>query len=330
MLRISRDYVTDVLQGKQAPAGRCESGDMVAFETRDCYDDNDITEENPYGNHRDGLENPATGPLYVNGARPGDVLKVEIMEIRLREYGIMRTSATAGAFHHLYLDKSARRFYFQKNEETGREGFWFDEKLWLDCDTMIGVIGTAPAGEGIPTITPGSHGGNMDCSRITAGTTLYLPVNVPGALLSIGDLHARMGDGELLICGLETAGMVVVRVSVLPGEKHETLFKALPLLWTETEVMTIQSAPSLEEASLLAARAMERFLAGTAGLDDVKAGMAMSLLGNLVICQIVNPLFTVRCALPLEVLETYDVLEAYGPQHEGSLKAAPEYAPSGR
>lgn len=241
------------------------------------------------------------------GAEPGDVLKVEIMEIRLREYGIMRTSATAGAFHHLYEDKSARRFTFQKNEETGREGFWFDDKLWLDCDAMIGVIGTAPAGEGVLTITPGSHGGNMDCARITAGSTLYLPVNVPGALLSIGDLHARMGDGEMLICGLETAGTVMVRVSVLHGESYGKLFQALPLLRTETEVMTIQSAPSLEEASLLAARTMERFLASSAGLDDVKAGMAMSLLGNLVICQIVNPLLTVRCTLPLKALEIYGV-----------------------
>lgn len=307
MLRISRDCVTDCLQAGQAPAKYCRDGEAVAFETRDCYDDNDITEDNPYGNHKGGLENPATGPLYVMGAEPGDVLKVEIMEIRLREYGIMRTSATAGAFHHLYEDKSARRFTFQKNEETGREGFWFDDKLWLDCDAMIGVIGTAPAGEGVLTITPGSHGGNMDCTRITAGSTLYLPVNVPGALLSIGDLHARMGDGEMLICGLETAGTVMVRVSVLHGESYGKLFQALPLLRTETEVMTIQSAPSLEEASLLAARTMERFLASSAGLDDVKAGMAMSLLGNLVICQIVNPLLTVRCTLPLKALEIYGV-----------------------
>lgn len=307
MLTISREHVTDILQAGQDPAGYCGSGDIVAFQTRDCYDDNDITEENPYGNHGGGLENPATGPLYVKGARPGDVLKVEILEIRLREYGIMRTSATAGAFHHLYADKSARRFYFEKNPETGREGFWFDDKLWLDCDTMIGVIGTAPSGEGVLTITPGNHGGNMDCARITAGTTLYLPVNVDGALLSIGDLHARMGDGEMLICGLETAGTVTVRVSVLEKEANRLLFQALPLLKTKDAVMTIQSAPDMDEAARLAARTMERFLAGITGLDDVNSGMAMSLLGNLVICQIVNPRITVRCELPLTLLETYGV-----------------------
>ena len=83
MLTIGRANVTDMLKADQPAAACCESGDTVAFETRDCYDDNDITEENPYGNVKDGLENPATGPLYVKGAEPGDVLKVEIKEIRL-------------------------------------------------------------------------------------------------------------------------------------------------------------------------------------------------------------------------------------------------------
>ncbi|MDO5349548.1 MAG: acetamidase/formamidase family protein [Lachnospiraceae bacterium] len=308
MITISKDYVVDILKGGQEPAGYCESGDTAVFETKDCYDDNDITEENPYGNHPDGLENPATGPLYVQGAEPGDVLKVEIGKIRLRGYGIMRTSVTDGAFHHLYQEKTARRFYFETNPDTGREGFWFDDKLWLDCDTMIGVIGTAPEGDGVLTITPGAHGGNMDCNRITEGSVLYLPVHVPGALLSMGDLHARMGDGEVMICGLETGGTVEVRVTVLKsGESTEAgaLWEALPLLVSGKQVMTIQSAENLDEAAAMAAQKMQRLAAKLTGLDDVNSGMLMSLLGNLVICQIVNPLKTVRCEFPLEVLAAY-------------------------
>lgn len=307
MLTIAKDHVTDRLEEGLKAAAYCESGDIVAFETRDCYDDNDITEDNPYGNKRDGLENPATGPLYVQGAMPGDVLKVEIQKIRLREYGIMRTSATAGAFHDCYPDKTARRFYFEKNPATGKEGFWFDGKLWLDCDTMIGVIGTAPKGEGVLTVTPGVHGGNMDCSRITEGTVLYLPVFVPGALLALGDLHARMGDGEVLICGLETAGTVQVKVTVIKGDEGKAVKKALPLLRTEKALMTIQSAPGLNEASLLAARRMRELVSEAAGLNAVDSGMLMSLLGNLTVCQIVNPLLTVRCEFPLDVLKTYNI-----------------------
>lgn len=78
MIRISKEYVTDCLQADAVPAAYCESGEIVEFETRDCYDDNDITEENPLGNRSEGLENPTTGPLYIRGAQPGDVLKAEI------------------------------------------------------------------------------------------------------------------------------------------------------------------------------------------------------------------------------------------------------------
>ncbi len=305
MIRISRDYVTDCLKAGLEPVAYCESGDVAEFETRDCYDDNDITEDNPYGNHPDGLENPATGPLYVRGAEPGDVLKVEILGIELREYGIMRTSVTDGAFHHLYEKKTARRFYFKKDETAGSCRISFDDKLTLDCDIMIGVIGTAPAGDGVITITPGSHGGNMDCRKIGIGTTLYLPVNTPGALLAMGDLHALMGDGEMMICGLETGGIVTVRVTVLKKAEAGYLWDALPLLDADGSLMTIQSAETLDEAAKLAACRMQRLVAAVTGLDDVNSGMLMSLKGNLVICQIVNPLKTVRCEFPKEVLECY-------------------------
>ncbi len=170
---------------------------------------------------------------------------------------------------------------------------------------MIGMIGTAPKGEGVLTITPGSHGGNMDCNKIKAGTTLYLPVNVPGALLSMGDLHARMGDGEVLICGLETAGVVTVRVSALKGKEHQPLFAALPLLHAKDRLMTIQSGKTMDEAAVLAAGKMQQLVKAVCGLTDEDSGMLMSLLGDLVICQIVNPLKTVRCEFPVSVMEGY-------------------------
>ncbi|MDO5417319.1 MAG: acetamidase/formamidase family protein [Lachnospiraceae bacterium] len=318
-ITISKDYVVDILKEGQKPAAFCESGDTAVFETRDCYDDNDITEELPLGSSgHDGLENPATGPLYVKGAEPGDVLKVEILDIRLREYGIMRTSPTDGAFHHLYEKRTARRFYFEKRTEEGDKGgeeccaqeklgFRFDDRLWVDCQVMIGVIGTAAAGDGVLTITPGTHGGNLDCTKIGVGTSLYLPVNTPGALLAIGDLHARMGDGEMMICGMETAGTVTVKVTVLKKEAAGPVREAVPFLETAEAVMSIQSAETLDEAAEAAARKMEHFLTEAAGLDDVNAGMLLSLMGNLVVCQIVNPLKTVRCELTKTVLERYGV-----------------------
>lgn len=307
MQTIEKKYVIDRMERNQSPAAFCQDGDIIVFETRDCYDDNDITEENPLGSRKDCLENPSTGPLYIQGAEKGDVLKVELLSIQLREYGVMRTSPSCGAFCERYQQRSARRFILERNKENGETGFWFDQTLWLRCIPMVGVIGTAPEGEGVLTTTPGNHGGNMDCTRIREGAILYLPVNVPGGLLSIGDLHGRMGDGEVMICGLETAGRVTVRVEVIKqAEKNSPAFwDALPFLAEGGEVMTIQSEETLDQASRKAAEKMEQFLCEAAGLDDVGAGMLLSLLGNLAVCQIVNPKKTVRCEFPCSVLKTY-------------------------
>src|SRR5574344_1951576 len=123
---------------------------------------------------------------------------------------------------------------------------------------MIGVIGTAPAYDTVMTHTPGAHGGNMDCNKIVAGSTLYLPVEVEGALLSIGDLHGLMGDGEVMICGVETGGRVTVRVSAVRNFAMPT-----PALRCRGRFMTIQSDRTLDEASRNASRAMLRFLMQT-------------------------------------------------------------------
>lgn len=307
MLAVKKEYAVDRMDKNQHPAAFCKDGDIVIIETRDCYDDNDITEENPMGSRRDCLENPSTGPLYIEGAEPGDVLKIEILTIQLRGYGIMRTSPSCGAFCERYLQRTARRFSLEQNQETKELGFWFNQSLWLRCSPMVGVIGTAPKGEGVLTITPGEHGGNMDCTRIREGAVLYLPVNAPGALLSLGDLHAKMGDGEVMICGLETAGKVTLRISVIKQTKQNSpaFWNVLPFLAEGEEVMTIQSEETLDQASREAAGKMEQFLCEAAEINDVDAGMLLSLLGNLTVCQIVNPKKTVRCEFPLSVLETY-------------------------
>ena len=209
MLTISRDKVYDRLDKNIPPSAICESGETVIFETRDCYDDSVTSEERPLGDREDALGNPATGPLYINGADEGDVLKVEILDISLHSRGVMCASFSWGIFAGRLPEAKAVMY------EIEGDKIRFDDTLLLDCCPMIGVIGTAPAGEGIATSVPDVHGGNMDCRKIGAGTVLYLPVAVPGALLSMGDLHALMGDGEVFGCGLEIAGTVTVRVSVL-------------------------------------------------------------------------------------------------------------------
>ncbi|WP_293960904.1 acetamidase/formamidase family protein [uncultured Fusobacterium sp.] len=294
MLYITKETVNDIMKWDNKPAGYCKSGETVVFETRDCYDNTITSSERPLGD-REGLSNPVTGALYVEGAEVGDILKIEIEDIKLRSWGVMRSSPTAGVFHEKYEKREAIIFEVKDNK------IYFDDKLILDADPMIGVIGTAPVEkEGIPTITPGKHGGNMDCKKIVKGSTIYLPVNVKGGLLSMGDIHALMGDGEVFICGLEIAGEITVKVSVLKNIKLPT-----PFLHSRGKVMSIQSAKDLDKAGDMAAKEMFEFVKEATKQDDVRTGMLMSLLSDMAVCQVVDPLLTVRVEFPLEALEKY-------------------------
>jgi amidase len=145
---------------------------------------------------------------------------------------------------------------------------------------------------------PDAHGGNMDCKIITEGTTLYLPVNVPGALLALGDLHAAMGDGEVSVCGMEIAGEVTVRVSVIRDRVLPT-----PMAQTADTLYTIASSRLLDDAANLAARNMASFVASEAGLSTDDAVNLLSVAGNLQICQVVDPQKTCRYALPKSIAE---------------------------
>lgn len=294
MLYITKETVNDIMKWDNKPAGYCKSGETVVFETRDCYDNTITSSERPLG-AREGLSNPVTGALYVEGAEVGDILKVEIEDIKLRSWGVMRSSPTAGVFHEKYEKREAIIFQVKDNK------IYFDDKLILDADPMIGVIGTAPIEkEGIPTTTPGKHGGNMDCKKIVKGSTIYLPVNVKGGLLSMGDIHALMGDGEVFICGLEIAGEITVKVSVLKNIKLPT-----PFLYSRGKVMSIQSAEDLDKAGDMAAKEMFEFVKEATKQNDVRTGMLMSLLSDMAVCQVVDPLLTVRVEFPLDVLEKY-------------------------
>lgn len=294
MLYITKETVNDIMKWDNKPAGYCKSGDTIIFETRDCYDNTITSSERPLGD-REGLSNPVTGALYVEGAEVGDILKVEIEDIKLRSWGVMRSSTTAGVFYEKYKKREAIIFQVKENK------IYFDDKLILEADPMIGVIGTAPSEkEGVLTTTPGKHGGNMDCKKIVKGSIIYLPVNVKGGLLSMGDIHALMGDGEVFICGLEIAGEITVKVSVLKNIKLPT-----PFLYSKGKVMSIQSAEDLDKAGDMAAKEMFEFIKEATKQNDVRTGMLMSLLSDMAVCQVVDPLLTVRVEFPLEVLEKY-------------------------
>lgn len=292
MLTIRRDTVVYAMSPDNPPAAHVRSGDTLLFETLDCFGGQITRESDKLGTLDWSRINPATGPVYVDSAEPGDTLKVEILRIDLAAQAATVEAPGEGITG------------LQATEEHTKilpvaDGFArFSERLSLPLRPMIGVIGTAPEKESIATGTPAAHGGNMDCKRIGAGATLYLPVNVPGALLAMGDLHAVMGDGEVCVCGAEISGEVTVRVTVVKGRPLP-----LPFLTTSLHAMAIHSAEGLDTAAQGATLQMRSFLIDQVKLPPHEAGMLLSLAGDLRICQAVDPNKTCRMELPRALLD---------------------------
>lgn len=272
------------------PTVTVPSGTVLTVETLDCFSNTITSEDQLFSSVGWDQINPATGPIAIEGARPGDVLKVEILDIVTADRGTMTTHPEYGAVPGSVVERT-RRIDVRDGQVR------FSPEVSFPVNPMIGVIGTAPADEDIPTGTPGAHGGNMDCKRITIGSTVYLPVAIPGAHLALGDVHAAMGDGEVAVCGLEIAATVTIKVSVVEAPNLPTPFVA-----TEDSAMAIVSRPALDDAARDAASRLQSWLVAQSDLDPTDALMLLSLAGDLRICQIVDPEVTVRMEVRRDVL----------------------------
>jgi amidase len=282
------------LSSDDVPIAKIKSGETALFETLDAFSGQIKDETTPLCGINWGFVNPATGPLYIEGAEPGDVLKVEILKIALCEQGVVAEVPGEAITGHAVKEETTKIVRIERGMAI------FNDKLAFPISPMIGVIGTAPKDSVIDTGCPGPHGANMDNKRIQAGTTLYLPVNVNGALLSIGDLYAVMGDGEVCITGVEIPGYVTVRVFVVKNCKLPT-----PFLVTPKDCLAIYSDNTLDEAAFNVTLRMREFLINEVGVDEHEAGMLLSLCGELCICQAVDPLKTCRMEVPMYVINQY-------------------------
>ncbi len=288
------DSSTSVLAMSQtAPAAASvEPPAMLVFDTADCFGD----QIRSMADVERGIDwariNPATGPVFVRHVEPGDVLVVRIEDIEVHERGVMCTGGGFGA-----LADRIPELHWRFVDVAEGLVHWSDD-VAIPALPMIGVIGVAPAGEPVPCGTPGAHGGNMDTKLIAAGATVYLPVQVPGGLLAMGDLHAVMGDGEVSVTGVEVAGRVTVHVDV-----RSDVALTDPLVENGEVVATVASAATLDEAADRATRTMADLLVTRLGMALPDAVMLMSACGDLQVSQIVDPLKTARFAMPKAVYE---------------------------
>jgi len=292
MKRVGKEHVCYSMSAENAPALRVGQGALFRLETKDCYSDNLRTTADTFTKDMWDTVNPATGPVYVEGARPGDVLCVEIAEIATRDFAVMCVEKGAGALGDRLEGVETSIYPIE------------DGKLALSDDVsvpirpMIGVIGVAPEGDAILTGAPGEHGGNMDCKEITAGATVYLPVNVEGALLAAGDIHAVMGDGEVCICGAEASGEITMRARAIQSNLPT------PCVETDDAVHFIGSALTLDGCERIVLNKAHAYLTGLPGLSANAAARIMSLIGDLRVCQVVDPLKTMRFSIPKWFLRT--------------------------
>jgi acetamidase/formamidase len=234
-----------------------------------------------------------TGPVAIEGAQPGDVLEVEILEIRLRSpYAWMMIEPGAGALpeEFPYLRKKLVRL--DERNKTAE----FAPGIRIPVRPFFGNLGVAPPEGRLNSAPPGYHAGNLDNRHLVAGTRLYIPVQVPGALFAAGDGHAAQGDGEVCVTALETN---------LTGVFRFTVRKDMKLRWpraeTPTHIITMGLDPSLDEAARRAAREMIDYLTTERGLSRDDAYMLTSAAVDLRVTQVVDGVKGVHAMLPKSI-----------------------------
>ena len=287
MFTVSKANFVNAMSKESPAALTVPSGSRLVFETNDALDGQVKDPSQGIASLDWGRVNPATGPVAVEGAMPGDAIKVAIEKIEATGSGVMAAIPGFGLFGSEVTVPSVRLMPLDGDTIP------FSDEISLPIRMMIGVIGTAPAGGPVPCGTPGSHGGNMDCKKIAPGNTLYLPVFHPGGLLALGDVHSCMGDGEVMGTGVECPADVTVIVELEKGFSIPD-----PLMEVGEMIYSVASADTLENASKKAAGNIRVMVEKKMNLGPNDAGMLLSAIGELEICQVVDPLMTVRFGMP--------------------------------
>jgi amidase len=277
---------------KHKPAEYVEPKEKILLETEDAFGGQVKDESIPIEKLDWSKVDGATGPIFINGAMPGDTLIVNIEGIGVADKGTIAVIPKQGALK----DKS---FKAAVKVVPIRNGYiYFEKGVKLKSNPMIGTIGVTPLAE-IPTGSLGKHGGNMDVKEITSGTKLYLPVFVEGALFAAGDIHAVQSDGEVCVSAIEVSGEILLNFDII--KEKRVLW---PVLETQNNYAFLTCGDSLDEASALAVEAAVRALMQEHNWSFEKAYMFASLVVDLRVNQVVDPKKGVRAVIPKQLIST--------------------------
>ena len=283
---------------------RIKPGTRIVSWTEDCFDGAVKTSADlPSKVMVPGHDNPQTGPFHIEGAEPGDTVAIHILKLEpARDYAISSFFPGFGAI--VGTDRTAMlgpefpettwRYDLNAARTAARTSSRDGRHTWeVPLAPFLGCLGVAPAlGEARSTIVPGPFGGNMDCREVRVGNSVFLGVNEPGALLSFGDGHYAMGDGEIIGTAVEGALNVEVYVELI-----KRTMTPVPRIENADEVMFVGSGRPLEDAARVAFKAMVRWVKERTGLSEMDAFQFVSQNAWTPVVQLVDPEYTVLVRL---------------------------------
>jgi acetamidase/formamidase len=286
--------------GGAAPRHRIKPGTRIVTWTEDCFDGAVKTADDlPSKVMAPGHDNPQTGPFFIEGAEPGDTVAVHLIKVEpARSYAVSSVAPGFGAL--VSTDRTAMlapdlpettwRYDVDAGRAVARTSTRDGRRSWeVPLSPFLGCLGVAPAmSEVRSTIVPGPFGGNMDCWEVRPGNTVFLGVNEPGALLSLGDGHYAMGQGEIMGAAIEGAMNVDVFVELVKDQ-----MTPVPRIENRDEVMFVGSGRPLEDAARVAFRAMVRWVREQSGMSELDAYQFVSQTSLAPIVQLVDPEYTV-------------------------------------
>jgi acetamidase/formamidase len=285
--------------GGREPVAKLRPGDLLQVYTEDCFGGAvQSVDVLPSQVCKLPLLNPVTGPFYVEGAEPGDTLALHVVSITpARDWAVSSTFPLFGALTSTHTTATLQpaleeRVWMYDIDRAAGVVRWHARRtehvIELPLDPMHGTIGVAPAAfEARSTLVPDAHGGNLDTPELRAGVTVYFGVNVPGALFSLGDGHARQAEGEVCGVAVEAAMNTVLAVELIKGVQTPW-----PRIETDRELISIGCAKPLEDAFRISQHDLVTWTAGLTGLEVLDAYQLISQAGLAPVGNVVDPNYT--------------------------------------
>jgi len=284
------------------PVARVKPGERVTIYTIDALGGKLTSEDQRVSEVLGPYLNPQTGPIFIEGAEPGDTLAVTIEAIEAtRDWAFSCFvpyfgGLTATRWTPLLHPPLEERTYIYRRTASG--GFAWRDQWEVPWAPFFGTMGTAPLFEAISSLAPGAHGGNMDVPDVTVGNTVYFPVHHAEALFYVGDAHAAQGQGELCGVALEIDARGTFTFDVIKAKAIEW-----PRIESPTEIMVVGSARPMEDAARIAYAELVNWLVTDYGFDQLDAYQLLTQVGGLYVGNMVDPNYSLVAKCPKRYLE---------------------------